>query len=487
MSSRFLLLVTSILPLLLFGDITSANFSQDDFFHLRAIMDKEYASIPSFFLSLQKEYAFYRPLSRETFNLLMYKNFGLNPFPFHAVNLVLIIANISTIYLIAQKLLKKFIFAFVAALLYAVNSIHSIELYYLASVQTLLATFFLLWSTFFYLVFIKKNSFLNYCLSIICFILGLLSHEISIVFVGVIFSLEIIINRKKIWDKRLAVRLLPFTLIGVFYLINTALLYRLPNQQVYQPVFSVKSMVNTLSWYTLWVVGLSELLIDFIGPKLAVNPNLLRWYGDYLKVVLPIFIFWGISLGCIFITFRKKILGNRIFWLLIFTYLFSLSPFLFFPQHKSSYYLTFASSWFSLLLALLISFAWERQKMMKVWVVFVMLAFVVISYQTLKLNQLTYWAAKRGKAAYYLLSDIKKSNPQVAKGTIFYIKNDPEYPFIAKEWGSSSKQAFYILSGADALKLLYKDPSIKVYFEDMGGLPKDSQPPIISHIAKFPY
>ncbi|KKR81588.1 MAG: hypothetical protein UU73_C0001G0136 [Candidatus Daviesbacteria bacterium GW2011_GWA1_41_61] len=483
---KVVLALLFLLPWLLFSDTIHSYFSQDDFFHLRVVMDKNYQDIPSFFFSLQKEYAFYRPLSRETFNLLMYRSFGLNPLPFHLVNLLLVMIGGWLVFLVAQKLTKSSLTSLLAVVLYLFNSIHSIELYYLASVQTLLALLFLLLSLLFYLS--SDDSLKKYLLSLSFFVLGLLSHEISIVMIGIIFCLEVTINNLRVWDKRLVKRLLPFAVIGLFYLASTSLFNRLPDQPVYQPVLSVKSMINTLSWYTLWVAGMPEFVVDFIGPKLTVNPNLMKWYGNFFRIALPTFLVGGLAITYFLVIFKNQLLKSNIFWFVALSYFISLLPFIFFPQHKSSYYLTLASVWFSILLALPLSWALEKQKVMKVFSLLAIIAFIVISYQTINLNKITYWAAKRASAAHVLLADVKEKYPSVDKGAVFYIKNDSNYPFIAKEWGSSSKQAFYILSGSDAFKLLFGDPTIQVYFEEMHPFPPSiNKGKVIIYTAKFPY
>ncbi len=62
-------------------------------------------------------------------------------------------------------------------------------------------------------------------------------------------------------------------------------------------------------------------------------------------------------------------------------------------------------------------------------------------------------AANRGRLAQQLLKQVTQSYPN--------------YPHLTKEWGSSSKQANVILNGADALQLLYKDPTLKILYEDL--------------------
>ncbi len=84
--------------------------------------------------------------------------------------------------------------------------------------------------------------------------------------------------------------------------------------------------------------------------------------------------------------------------------------------------------------------------------------------------------------------DIKTTYPNPGQGSLYYIKDDPGYPVLAKEWGITSKQTFYILSGSDALKLLYRARAISVHFERVGPLPAEiDRTKIVSYTAKFPY
>lgn len=479
--SQVLVLLLFLLPLLLFFDIIFSYFSQDDFFHLRVVMDKKWSDIPQFFISMQAEYAFYRPLSRETLNLVMYKLFGLNPLPFHIFNLAVISADTFLLWRLTRSLTGNFAISVLAVLLYAASTIHSIELYYLASVQTLLATFFLLACLLQYISFLKTGHIKNYVLSYFFFLLALFSHETAIILPAILFLMEFFIRKKG-----LVVRLLPFVALAIIYLARTSLLTGLPDQQVYRPIFQPRSIVNTLGWYSMWNFGLSEILVDFIGPKFHINPNLFKWYGQYVTTSVSLFAFLVLSLTFLLIII-KKIIKVRLLGLLAVSYIAALSPFLLFPHHKSSYYLTFSTVWFSAFLAVILASAWGFAKTVKIAVILFIAAFIILSYQTTRLNRLTYWAAKRAGAAKFLISDIQAKYPHIDKGATFYIKNDPNYPKIAEQWGNSSQQAFYILSGSDAFKLLYNDPEVEVYFEDRKNLPQNISKPIIEYTAKFPY
>ena len=112
--------------------------------------------------------------------------------------------------------------------------------------------------------------------------------------------------------------------------------------------------------------------------------------------------------------------------------------------------------------------------------------YLLISDNTLQINKITYWAAKRAKSAAFILKDMKNKYPDLEKGSNIYVTDDPNYPFISKEWGTSSKQAFTILSGSDAFKLLYKDSTIKTYYESLVKPPQGLDKLTI-YEARFPY
>lgn len=455
----YFFLLGILLVFILNKDSLTAYFSQDDFFHLNQIEDKNLTDIPKFFITKAEDQTFYRPLSREVFNLIMYKFFDLNPLPFHLVNATLFILVAVMLYKITQQLFRQNLLRYLAVLAYFISPIHNTELYYLASVQTLLATLFSLICIFF---FLKKSI----SLSLIFFIMALLSHESAVVTPLILLVLNLFLFKKV--NLNIFLFLIPATLI-----LSVTIFGGLPTPEVYRPVFNPKTVLNSLSWYTLWSMGLPEMLVDFTGPGFTINPNFLRWYGDYVLKVFPLcgLIIFLISVS-IFRNKDKQLLRNLFSIAILF--IISISPFLFFPQKKFVYYLEYTSIWFSIGLAL----AMIRKRWGAVLLIFLFL----ISFQTVNLNKITYWAAKRAKAAESLINTVKLT----PRNKSYYFINDPQYPFIAEKWGGSSKQAFYILSGSNAIQLLFKDKNIKVYYEDIDG-PPDSKTDQIILVAKFPY
>lgn len=115
-----------------------------------------------------------------------------------------------------------------------------------------------------------------------------------------------------------------------------------------------------------------------------------------------------------------------------------------------------------------------------------MTALIVVFLTSVKIGESTFWAAERGRIAGKLVKEVTQNYPSVPKGSAFYFLNDQDYPFVAKDWGSTSKQASFILNREDALQLLYKDPTLRVFYEDLGGVPSDfPKDRIYSLVAKI--
>ena len=473
--------------MLYFFTAINSYFSQDDFFHFRAIMDKSLVNVPSFFLSSQKDYAFYRPLTRETYNLVIYSIFKLNPFVFHLINFVLILLNGFLTYVICLTLTKKRFIAFLAVLIFLFSSVHSVELYYLSSDQTLFATTFVIFGFLSYINFSKSLKKRYYFLSILFFLLGLFSHESAVSLVPILIVAEFWLLRKSINLKTSFLRLTPFLMLVFLRFILHFFEVNVSDQSVYQMSLSPSNIFNTLAWFLLWSFGLPEMMVDFMTLRLKFNPNFFIWYKNYAMIIFPLVsVLFLISTGLL-VRFWKIFLKDKIFVFWLLAYILSTLPFLFFPHHKFVYYLSLPLVFFSCFFATILSKIILLKKFPKILIVVALGAYIIVAYQTIKINEITYWAAKRANSAKQIVSNIKKEYPTVKKGTVFYIKNDPTYPFIAKEWGTSSKQAFYILSGSDAFKLIYNDPSINVYFEDNDILPFSIDQNIIVYVARFPY
>jgi hypothetical protein len=287
-----------------------------------------------------------------------------------------------------------------------------------------------------------------------------------------------------------------FYILTVFIFIYIDIFYiGFSNKELqYQPSFSFKQTLNSFGWYLAWSLGLPEMMLDFVGPGFHLNPNLMKYWGGYFKIIFPSFF---VLITLIFSSFllvlvkmKKKFLNpNILVWMIWFP--IALSPVIFLPFHKFSYYLHPALPGFWIVVVYIIFYSYKiiatkSRKLAGLYFFTFVSTVFLISITSVSLANVTYWSANRGRIAKILISNFKKEYSSLPKGAIVYFQNDPHYPEIAADWGGSSKQAFFALSGSDAFQLLYRDPSIKVYYEDMGGPPSYSeQESIIKFVAKM--
>lgn len=490
MSLKILIFLTITSFLLIHWGPLNSYFSQDDFFHLRQVLGKSYLDIPSFFLPWNDlGYAFYRPLSRELYGFLMLNLFNLNPLPYHIVNALLILLVGICTFKFVGLVTKNTLVQLLAIFFYSLSAVHSVELYYLSSSQTLFAAFFVMLTLINYYKYLEYDKFSHFLLSAIFFFLGIISHESAVVVIPIVGILSLY---KKglgfIFSKSFFLLTLPFLLIFSMRILIYLLTYQLPNEEVYKPSFIPGKILNTLIWYVLWSFGLPEMLVDFMTLTLKFNPNFFIWYRDFSLVVFPSFILLALSLFFLIFKNKLKILSERSFYIFLILLLTSLLPFIVFPSHKFVYYLSLPIVFFSALLATIIISGLKKSLISNLVIVLVLITYALISSFTNFLNGITYWAAKRANAAKAIISKVTTSYPDPKPQTIFFFKDDPNYPEISKEWGSSSKQAFYILSNSDAFQLVYNDPTIKVIYEGLDGNVKGVKSgEIYTVVAKFPY
>jgi hypothetical protein len=197
----------------------------------------------------------------------------------------------------------------------------------------------------------------------------------------------------------------------------------------------------------------------------------MAFWGRYFVIIFPLFLF--LILQTIYYVYRfvKKAKSNN--WKLIiffaFWFIALLGPFILLPAHKSTHYLAPALPAFWATVCLMAYTFLKSNKYLWIFIITV----VVLDATSIKLGEKTYWAVQRGNLAKKVLMQLKSEHPSLPSGTTLYIKNDPNYPKLQGDWGASSTQVSYILSGDDAIRLLYHDNSIKVLYEDLDSRPQN--------------
>lgn len=476
-----------LVVLILYHPTLVTYFSQDDFFHFK--ISQTSGSISSFinlfgFHSFsERGIAFYRPVSREFLFNIYYLLFGLNHIPFRVFSFFIHFINILLVYILVQRFFQKKDLSFFVSFFFGITAANVATLYYLAGgIQTLLATTFTLSSLLFFHQYLKTNHSKLKVFSFLTFLLGISAHEQAMITPFLIMGL-IFTNKPRTEFKKYILELIPYfyaTLILVYFEISRIGFSSTELQ--YQAVFNIKTLINSLFWYTNWALGVPETLIDFVLPGFKLNPTLLRYWSNYYIFIFPSYFLSIILLGvaAIYLILSKRLLfKNKVFLFCLVWFPLGLLPVILLPLHKSTHYLIISlPAFWTILGYIILNFYQEFKKkntlLSKMCLAASIFSLIILSGTSAILGSSNYWAASRGKLAEKLIKEVKNTYPTLSKGAIIYFKNDPNYPFLTKEWGGSSKQASVILNGGDALQLLYKDPTLQVFYEDLGSPPKEN-------------
>ncbi|MBI4036764.1 hypothetical protein HY386_02720, partial [Candidatus Daviesbacteria bacterium] len=459
-----LFLYAYITVLLFYQPVLFTYFSQDDFFHFK--VSQTDGSLTGF-LNLfgahsfqERGIAFYRPISREFLYHTFYNLFGLNPIPFRLLQLTLLAVNMTLVYLLMQKIFSAKTLSILTAFFFGITASNVAPLFYLAGgAQTLIATSFILLCLILYLEFLKSKIKIYYFASFITYIFALASHELSASLPIILLLLSFSLVSKKQYLHE-AVRLLPFFIILSLYLyIDIHIIGFSDQEKQYQLSVGVKTFMNSLSWYFVWGLGIPEMLIDFVFPGFKLNPDLMKYWGNYFRIIFSAFfiVLATIAFSLTYLLWTKKaLLFDKKFLFLLFWFPIAIFPVTFLPLHKSSYYLVpalpalWGGVWY-LIFNTYRSIKLKHQRAANLFFVISFLSFLILSFTSIKLGETTYWAATRGKLAEKLVKEVKFAYPILPKGALIYFVNDPSYPYVAQDWGGTSKQAAFALNGEDAL------------------------------------
>lgn len=482
----FLLSPIYLAVFLLFYPVLTVYFSQDDFFHFKAsLTDGSIASFvklfgfPSFG---ERGYGFYRPVSREGFYNLYYSLFGLNVLPFRLFQFFVHFVNITLVYIFIANFFKDKKLAYFVSCFFGLSAVNVGVLYYSAGgIQTSLATLFILLT----LIIFKLRVRWSRIVSLVTFVLGLASHEIAavtpILLTGMLFLERGDLGLKSLIKVTRTVWFFYGLLLIYLYLDVVKIGFQQAEVQ-YKPVFGLKIFANTLVWYLLWGLGVPEMLVDFVGPGAKLNPSLLKHWGDYFILIFPAFF---LAVAVLFFSAAKlvikksEVFRNKSFWFFILWFPLTISPVALLPQHKFVHYLAPSILGIATVAGYLL--LKTNKRLLSLFV----LCMLILNISSIKLAWSTYWAVTRGKSAGRLLRDIKEVYPSLPKGAVVYIKNDLGYPYIAKDWGGTSKQTKFILNNQDALQLAYGDFTLKTFYEDDSNAPTVLKDNTFEFVAKI--
>jgi len=354
----FTLIVIAIILLWLYAPSLHFHFWYDDYTHLFESSVASWDDIVSNFHPVQPGWAagellpFYRPLSHRNYFGLMRLIFGLDPLYYHCVCLVLLSLISFNIYLMTSFLGKDRLAGFIASVLFATGTSTAVSQLWVSVTPDLLVVFLMLTSFSMYILSTQRASAVYRASSAVVFILALLAKEAAIVLPGMLLLAELLYARpgNKEEIKKLAIRLVPFALIAVAYLVFRVAFFKLPKSGPYGVSFGLFALQN-LGRYLL--IAMNDFLAGFLNvPYIdilhkASIPQATNWWAAWGKFLL-------VAGAAIFLVWRQKWDLRRDIIFSIGWFVMGLLPILFLPNHFYLYYLLPASPGLALLVGRLL-------------------------------------------------------------------------------------------------------------------------------------
>lgn len=238
----------------LFRNAFSINFLADDYFFLKIGRAETVSEFINFF-SPAKNY-FYRPLATEVFYWFTHIA-GNNLAVSHLVVFSVYLIGIFFLYRSLILITKSKSLSGIVTFIYAVNFTHVFQLYYFGTFQEV-AMFSFLAGSFFH--FLNKKQ----VLSVLFFMLALMSKETAVFFPIFVFLFQVLSSRKLKapldWS-----RLLPYFALGIFF----AFIYRnglgaTASVDNYKLNINPRMAANNIIWYFLWSLGLPNYMPDYM-------------------------------------------------------------------------------------------------------------------------------------------------------------------------------------------------------------------------------
>ena len=272
----------TVLPVLIYLNSLGNTFVYDDYLtitnnhfirewrYLSALFNQKYFAVSNELT--------YRPVVTLSY-FVDYAIWQLRPWGYHLTNLIIHTLNVYLVYFTAYLLFKNRITAFISCLLFSIHPIFSEAINAVSYREDLLSASFLLVA---FILFIKYNESTNrryfitwYALSLLTYLLAMLSKETAFVLPFLILSYDLIFQKNHILNfynriRRLAANYAGYIAIGGFYLFLRFYLFHNPGESVRYPGNSVFvnfiMMTKVLGYYVKLLFIPAPLNADYIVP-----------------------------------------------------------------------------------------------------------------------------------------------------------------------------------------------------------------------------
>ncbi len=458
----FELALLVVLTIVCFYPLMRYFFAQDDFI----LMFKSGYEGRDFFLGFfERSPGQFRPLSKVLYFWLTYNLFGLNPLPYHIISLLIHILNTLLLYKLMTRLRISHAAAFIVSTLFALNVSFLNVVGWISCIQQLLGELFVLLALLFGINVLEKPNWRSRIISFFAYLLALMSAEQTYA-VPILIFLYAYLNMPSLPQGKRIIKSLkdstPSSILLGLYVIFILFWKRVPGEGAYDFHLGTNVVANLLTY--LDRIFHFSLLFPFLINR--ADAGLTFTHLLFLMLVI-----YNVARGR----------GKQTLFALAF-YLLTILPLLFLTLHTYYTHLYIPSFGVLYLLAFVVEdflkalAEWKKSAFNYSPLLF-LLILSIICYTKVRENELSSpysklllpdnFVLRRAIMAKNLLVDIEqKDTEKLQHKEIFMISLSGKETWF-------SKNVIAAIGGDHALKLLYRDPDLKVHLLDVNTVPKE--------------
>lgn len=266
----------------------------------------------------------YQPIATLSFAVI-FKFFGLKAAAYHSFSLLLHLINTLLVYKLIEKLAKKKEIIWSVTLLFAVNPMQSEAVAWVSATSTLLYSMFFLLSVNAYLNFLRvKNSQKKYYVSLLFFLLALLSKSAAVTLPLILLLCDYFLNAKI--SKKDLLNKIPFFLLSLVFGIVTIKGGRIESGHV----FDITKYYSILDRFFFVIYSVSFYIISVFAPfKMSAIHTYPQKSGELLPLIFylaPLFLLAIVIFLVKVKKYKREIIFGILFFILCISIMIELIP-----------------------------------------------------------------------------------------------------------------------------------------------------------------
>jgi hypothetical protein len=428
----------------------NAYFITDDFMWV-TLGNKSWQDIPSFFIKGSQD-GFFRPLIDISF-LLDYSVYGLNHTGYHISNLIMHMVNTILVFGLCYILSNNKGVTVLATLIFALHPMHTESISYISGRSELLYSMFFLTALICFIKHLQsKRAQGLYYASLVAFALSLLNKETAACLIFVLFLSELLLKfqrgaREKPFENWR--KYIPYLLILIVYLVQRQFLIR---GKIY-PIRYDNILIRPIFYFAKVFAPIN--IQNFINQNLALH----------ILIGLSFVFIVGYTCYHLYPELKKYkyLILYCVFWIVIIFF-----PVYFNPGERYAYLPSIGSS---MIWALIIIQAMQKIKLRSAFGAHLVLGVIIagiLSFSYIRITERNTVFFRVGEVAKKAISQLLNQRPNIPRGAVLFFINPPEKWII--ESGIWARPFYTTLD--DAVQISYRDPSLKIFYNDSEDLNK---------------